>query len=173
MKRRPKPPPGKPLKPEDLETDPRFPSGKWTGFWLQRAYAGRQWMNLELTFAGGAVRGGGSDRVGDFSMAGTYDLTTGACSIVKTYERAHHVAYDGRNEDDGLWIWGVWTIRSLDRGGFHLWPAGEGDPTGRKLRAGRDRPAERERRGVVPSEWVPVREAEPQPATNRSCGFGF
>ena len=130
---------------EEVETDPRFPSGKWTGFWLQRHYTGRQWMSLRLTFQSGAVRGSGSDRIGDFAMAGTYDLKTGKCSIEKTYRGAHRVSYEGRNEGDGLWIWGLWTIPSLDRGGFHLWPAGEDDPTGRRLRAEREAPADRAR----------------------------
>jgi hypothetical protein len=139
-------------KPSDLETDPRFPSGKWIGFWLQRCYAGRQWMNLELTFINGVVRGGGTDRVGEFTMAGEYDLVTGACTILKAYAGAHGVSYEGRNEGDGMWIWGLWSIRASDRGGFHLWPAGEEDPTGRKLRAEESAPREKRRVKLKPIE---------------------
>jgi hypothetical protein len=136
----------------DVETDPRFPSGEWTGFWLQRAYAGRQWMRLFLTFKDGVVSGAGSDRIGDFDMRGTYDLTTGACSIAKTYHGAHAVEYDGKNEGDGQWIWGLWHIRAFDRGGFHLWPAGEDDPTQRRLKASKDVELDRPRVRLVPAE---------------------
>ncbi|MFI5379424.1 MAG: hypothetical protein ACHRHE_09005, partial [Tepidisphaerales bacterium] len=62
--------------PEALETDERFPSGEWTGFWMQRSiYRGeRSWMELQLTFAGGNVRGEGRDRLGEFTILGRYDL---------------------------------------------------------------------------------------------------
>lgn len=142
--------PWQPPKNLEVETDPRFPSGRWVGFWLQRQYVSRQYMSLELTFVNGAVRGGGSDRVGDFTMAGTYDLVSGHCTIQKAYAGAHSVSYEGRNEGDGLWIWGLWNIRSLDRGGFHLWPEGEDDPTGRTLRAEKELPAERPRLKLEP-----------------------
>ena len=36
--------------PTDLETDPRFPSGRWTGFFLQKAVPGRHLMELRLQF---------------------------------------------------------------------------------------------------------------------------
>ena len=136
--------------PKDVETDPRFPSGEWTGFWLQRAYAGRQWMRLFLTFKDGLIRGGGSDRVGDFDMRGTYDLATGNCSIAKSYHDAHLVEYEGRNEGDGQWIWGLWRIRPTDQGGFHLWPAGEDDPTMRRLKEQKDVELERPRVKLAP-----------------------
>lgn len=134
---------------QSTETDPRFPSGKWTGFWMQRAFTGRQYMSAELTFRDGAVTGHGSDVVGDFEMHGTYALDTGCCSIVKTFVRAHRVSYDGRNEGDGLWIWGLWRINS-DRGGFHLWPEGEDDPTQRRLRAAEKLPRNRPRIRLQP-----------------------
>lgn len=144
-----------------LETDPRFPSGKWTGFWLQRHYIGRQWMGLQLAFINGVVRGTGTDRVGDFTMTGTYDLKTGKCSLLKAYAGAHSVAYEGRNEGDGLWIWGLWHIRWVDRGGFHMWPYGEEDPTGRKLEAEREAPADPPEVRLTPVE-------EPEPAVSDS-----
>jgi hypothetical protein len=137
----------------ELETDPRFPSGRWTGFWLQRFYVGRQYMSLNLTFAGGIVRGGGFDRVGEFTMAGSYDLRTGNCTLVKTYVGAHALTYEGRNEGDGQWIWGVWRM-TIDRGGFHIWPAGEDDPTGRKLREQSKLPAPPQKRKIKPPPLV-------------------
>jgi hypothetical protein len=62
--------------------------------------------------------------------------------MTKQYEKAHRVAYDGANQNDGMWLWGVWNIRSL-RGGWHLWPEGEDDPTQRGLRAEKELPKPR------------------------------
>jgi hypothetical protein len=36
-----------------LETDPRFPSGRWTGFFIQPWIPGRHMMNLDMTFQDG------------------------------------------------------------------------------------------------------------------------
>jgi hypothetical protein len=136
----------------EVETDPRFPSGKWIGFWVQRIILGRQYMSLQLTFAKNQVSGEGSDRVGDFIISGEYDLRDGRCVMHKRYIDAHDVLYEGRNEDDGMWLWGLWTIRSLDRGGFHLWPEGENDPTGRDLKAEKELPRELPRVRLAPAE---------------------
>ena len=38
-----------------LETDPRFPSGKWVGFFLDRRLPGRHQMEMTLTFADGRL----------------------------------------------------------------------------------------------------------------------
>ena len=35
--------------PLDVETDPRFPSGPWIGFFLQKLVPGRHQMELRLT----------------------------------------------------------------------------------------------------------------------------
>jgi len=129
----------------ELETDPRFPSGKWTGFWLQRFFIGRQYMSLNLTFTQGVVRGEGIDRIGEFTITGHYDLKTGKCTLTKAYVGAHSLTYEGRNENDAQWIWGIWHHLTLDRGGFHLWPHGEEDPTGRTLRAEQVLPAPKAR----------------------------
>lgn len=141
----------------EIETDPRFPSGRWTGFWLQRFFAGRQYMSLNLTFVNGVVRGEGVDRVGAFSVTGTYDLKTGNCAMNKAYAGAHSLSYDGRNEGDGQWIWGLWRLHTADRGGFHLWPEGEDDPTGRTLRAEQELPAPAART----LKWESVEEPAP------------
>jgi hypothetical protein len=134
----------------EVETDPRFPSGKWVGFWMQRLIIGRQYMGLQLTFANSQITGEGFDRVGEFIMHGGYDLRSGACVIHKRYLDAHDVLYEGRNENDGLWLWGLWSIEYLDRGGFHLWPAGESDPTGRTLHAELEIPHEKRRVKLQP-----------------------
>jgi hypothetical protein len=109
------------------ETDPRFPNGRWTGFYLQYWLPGRHTTNLELTAAVGRLAGTGQDRVGPYTMDGSYDLATGCCEWTKQYVGKHRVSYRGIN--DGHGIWGVWEIRLLgglylDRGGFHIWPEG-------------------------------------------------
>ena len=110
-----------------LETDPRFPSGPWSGFFLQPWIPGRHTMTLDLTFHDGLIEAQGSDRVGDFTFSGAYDAKDGKCRWTKQYLGKHQVLYAGVNEGKG--IWGVWEIRQLwglyrDRGVFHLWPEG-------------------------------------------------
>lgn len=110
-----------------LETAPRFPSGAWTGFFLQKTLPGRHMMELRLTFQDGAMNGEGRDWVGNFLVKGQYNLTNGKCHWTKKYLGKHDVFYQGFNEGKG--IWGVWEIGKLMRGGFHIWPEGLGDPT--------------------------------------------
>ena len=136
------------------ETDPRFPSGPWVGFWVQRGM-GKQRMSLWLAFAEGRVTGGGRDVIGPFSLLGAYDLKSGVVRMLKQYDGAHRVAYEGANQGDGLWLWGLWTL-GVDRGGFHLWPEGEEDPTQRRTRAEREQPAGPQRRRLKPGELLPL-----------------
>src|SRR5687768_16933045 len=97
------------LAPEpSVESDERFPSGPWTGFFLQPLREGRQWMELHLTFRGGSLRGDGRDWVGEFVVAGKYDVGDGRCWWSKRYLGKHDVAYQGFNEGKG--IWGVWEM---------------------------------------------------------------
>ena len=134
-----------------LEIDPRFPSGEWKGFYLQRGAPGRQWMTLALEFRAGTVFGEGRDSVGEFLIRGSYELKDGRCALIKTYPGSHDVAYDGSNEGDGKWLWGVWRIHT-ESGGFHLWPKGEEDPTAGRTSAAREAPVERKVRiGLVPA----------------------
>jgi hypothetical protein len=111
----------------NLERDPRFPSGAWTGFFLQLWRPGRHKTDLSLTCRDGDLTGTGRDLVGPFSIQGRYDLDTGECEWIKRYLGQHTVTYRGHN--DGHGIWGVWEIKQLgglyiDRGGFHIWPEG-------------------------------------------------
>jgi hypothetical protein len=113
--------------PAAVERDPRFPSGPWTGFFLQHWLPGRHPTNLHMTCHDGRLTGTGRDWVGAYTIDGHYDLATGRCEWTKQYLGKHSVAYRGVN--DGHGIWGVWEIRQLgglyvDRGGFHLWPEG-------------------------------------------------
>ena len=132
--------------PEEIppESDERFPSGPWQGFWLQRPLACRQWMrDLHLHFADGKVSGWGCDWVGPFTFDGSYELNTGIVRLHKSYLGGHIVDYAGQNENDGQWLWGVWTISfNADRGGFHLWPKGVDDPTTPRLAAEVEQPEE-------------------------------
>lgn len=122
---------------KNLETDERFPSGPWVGFWLQKPLTGRQWMrDLWLEFVDGKIAGGGRDWVGPFHCRGSYDLKSGGVTIYKDYVDAHTVEYRGQNQNDGQWLWGVWHLPSIgERGGFHLWPKGAKDPTQHELKA--------------------------------------
>jgi hypothetical protein len=128
-----------------LETDSRFPSGPWVGFFLQKEVPGKHWMSLELTFAEGKVRGFGQDWVGRFVMSGTYHVEDGRCLLDKLYLGRHRVIYSGYNEGKG--IWGVWEIPSLTRGGFRIWPQSMPDPTRRTLSESLDEPT------GLPEEW--------------------
>lgn len=139
----------------DVETDPRFPSGPWTGFWIQHGI-GTQRMSLSLSFLNGRVTGCGKDIVGRFDFSGTYDLTTGRVALLKQYEKAHRVAYDGANQGDGMWLWGVWSLRHL-RGGFHIWPEGEDDPTQRRLEKSLDQPTTISTVRLAEGELLPAR----------------
>jgi len=116
-----------PEPPPLLETDTRFPSGPWTGFFLQKEIPGKHLMELRLTFLNSVMQGEGRDRVGEFVIDGRYDLSDGKCYWTKKYRGKHDVFYKGFNEGKG--IWGVWEIGELARGGFHIWPEGFGDPT--------------------------------------------
>lgn len=128
----------------DLETDPRFPSGPWVGFFLQPLIPGRHLMELRLTFRAGTITGEGRDWVGPFVVRGQYILTDGTCHWSKRYMGKHDVFYRGYNEGKG--IWGVWEIpaseqSSHQRGGFHIWPEGMRDPTDSHLTEEADPPA--------------------------------
>ena len=111
----------------DTMTDADFPSGRWTGFFMQPLTPGRHRMRLDLDFDEGQLQGRGSDWVGSFTIHGEYDRDTGDCRFTKKYVGRHSVTYAGRNEGQG--IWGVWELSQLfglisGRGVFHIWPVG-------------------------------------------------
>jgi hypothetical protein len=116
--------------PTDVETDSRFPSGRWTGFFLQAEgpRPGRSPMELLLTFRNGTLTGEGRDWVGSFTLRGRYSVADGKCYWDKYYPGRHHIIYQGYNEGKG--IWGTWEIPPeqnygfVFRGGFHIWPEG-------------------------------------------------
>src|SRR5262249_12642936 len=109
------------LQASELEVDPRFPSGPWTGFFLQRLRPGRNTMTLDMTLPNRQLHATGADGVGRFTFTGSYDAAGGSCSWTKHYLGRHRVSYEGQN--DGRSIWGVWQIRLfrglyLDKGVF-------------------------------------------------------
>jgi len=54
-----------------LEQDARFPSGKWTGFFVQKnPPLGKQWMDLQCMFEKGIITASGNDIVGAFTLKG-------------------------------------------------------------------------------------------------------
>jgi hypothetical protein len=128
------------------ETDPRFPSGKWVGFWIQKhPPIGRQPTELYLTFSDGVLQGEGRDIVGKYTVRGRYNLADGRCHWTKHYVGKHEVYYEGFNEGKG--IWGTWSIRARPdtvevRGGFHIWPEEMPDPSEHTLKEEAEVPAE-------------------------------
>src|SRR5262245_4706843 len=129
-------------RPHATETDSRFPSGEWVGFYLQQTPAGNKHpMDLALTFREGRLIGQGRDIIAKFDIRGRYDTKTDEVTFHKHYLGLHSVLYHGWNEGKG--IWGKWEIASNNlKGGFHIWPKGMADPTIRRLRAERTEPVE-------------------------------
>lgn len=146
-----------------VETDPRFPSGPWTGFFLQPGTPERHWMELDLVFRDAIMAGAGRDRVGRFTISGRYYVDTGRAHWTKTYVAEHSITYSGYNEGKG--IWGVWEYQSNWRGGFHIWPVAMGDPTQQKLAEAVDVPnaAEEPVEAEAPIEQTVPAEQEAQP----------
>jgi hypothetical protein len=131
----------------ELETDPRFPSGPWVGYFVQ---FGKHLTELRLTFKQGAMTGEGRDWVGDYLVRGRYDLANGKCYWTKSYIGQHDVFYDGYNEGKGIWgRWEVVPYGHTYHGGFHIWPEGMDDPTQQHLAAEADLPAPVEEAGIL------------------------
>lgn len=107
--------------------DADFPSGPWTGFYQHRGQRFAQ--DLELTFDGGVVRGGGWDNVGEFEIKGSYDPGSREVRWTKKYAGQHRVYYHGFREGKG--IWGTWEIPGQARSGFHVWPLSAVPPDAR------------------------------------------
>ena len=154
-----------PIEPEipGVEPDGRFPSGPWTGYFLQPSLPGKHGMELLLTFRDGNILGEGRDWVGEFRIKGRYQVVDGKCWWTKAYLKKHSLAYQGYNEGKG--IWGTWEYESTWKGGFYIWPVAMGDPTQSRLSEAIDEPAP-----IPPSPEpaepvaMPAEVAEPAPS---------
>ncbi len=118
--------------------DARFPSGPWTGFFLQPDRPGRHAMELHLIFKDAEVQGEGRDRVGAFLIKGRFQVEDGRCWWTKSYVGQHQVHYQGYNEGKG--IWGLWEMQLPWKGGFHIWPECMEDPTQPRSHTSEDLP---------------------------------
>ena len=114
-----------------------FTSGPWTGFY-NYSNGRRERMDLSLTFKQGVVTGAGTDPVGPFTIQGKYDPETNDIHWTKTYPGRHDVSYRGCRDSRG--IWGTWELPWGARGGFHIWPKGQGEGAVEKAEAEVDVP---------------------------------
>lgn len=109
--------------PGNQEQDPRLPSGRWRGHYIQLGVKTAQ--EFILHFADGLITGMGCDPCGMFVVSGNYDLSAARVRMKKDYPgRGYHVEYDG-NAEIQHGIWGLWQIPGDDRGGFHIRPEGD------------------------------------------------
>jgi len=132
--------PESPRPPEDAESDPRYPSGKWAGFWVQKLpFPAKPRQEMILTFRRGEIDGEGRDMVGHFFVRGFYSTDDGKCRWHKKYVGKHDVFYQGFAEGKG--IWGTWEVEG-NQGGFHIWPEGVGEPSSPALEAEAEPPVE-------------------------------
>lgn len=111
---------------ENYETHHLFPSGEWEGFYTYQIFSQnyRGLMSFYLLFQKQTVEGEGIDSVGRFAWKGTYDTKEMTCQMTKYYYGKHKVFYDGQVDENG--IWGTWKITDNWKGGFHIWPKGQG-----------------------------------------------
>jgi hypothetical protein len=113
---------------EQNETDDRFPTGEWRGFYVQPDSRQRHRMELWLRFAQEAITGTGDDPVGEFTIRGTYDRHSGECWWTKQYLGQHGVKYKGHARRRG--IIGQWSVPGQPEawsGPFFIWPRALGD----------------------------------------------
>ena len=85
------------------ETDPRFHGGSWVGYTLRPSAGGTRHATVEaLSFAGGLIKGIGSDESGVLTVHGRYDVRDGKCIWIQTYPGRREVMYSGFC--DGPWV---------------------------------------------------------------------
>jgi hypothetical protein len=123
-----------------------YPSGPWIGFYCYRGSRERHRMDLELTFRDRLVTGSGSDDVGRFGIRGRWSDEDLRFNWIKTYPGSHDVFYTGFGESKG--IWGVWEIVPWCRGGFRIWPKGQGEDLVEEVAETAEAPVEPGRRGA-------------------------
>ena len=97
-----------------------IPTGQWNGFYIESHQEQRGWMHQYLEFDDGELKGEGTDYVGPWTLQGKYDLSELKCVWIKSYVGKHDVTYRGMISKTG--ITGIWDIRELNTGSFHIWP---------------------------------------------------
>jgi hypothetical protein len=90
---------------ENRSAAPMMPCDGW---WEQRGFGRQPMHQLQLSFAGGMIRGAGVDIVGPFLFDGTLSHG-GDVAMVKKYVGKHRVNYVGKYDGEGL-MWGMWNI---------------------------------------------------------------
>lgn len=101
------------------ESDPRFPSGIWRGYYTQPNTGSEQHLTeAHLHFFSGQIEGWGEDKVGSFNLEGGYRLTDGSCFWTKHYHGRHSLAY--RGEASGGALSGIWEASTRWWGQFQL-----------------------------------------------------
>ena len=98
-------------------------TGEWNGFYLEQHRSERGWMHLYLAFENGVIRGEGTDYVGPWVAAGSYESASGDCQWTKQYVGKHLVEYRGQADSNG--IQGEWKL-PFSSGPFHIWPRAMG-----------------------------------------------
>ena len=89
----------------------------WTGFWEQSTFGIQSMFDLEMSFENGEIHGAGRDVIGAFQIGGEI-LGDGSVHLLKQYEDAHCVHYDGQYDGEGS-ISGQWRIDGYwERGTF-------------------------------------------------------
>jgi len=109
---------------DEPNDEAEYPSGPWRGYYNYEANGVRHRQELTLNFKSGNVSGDGLDGVGPFWIRGRYDRERREVWWTKSYVAAHTVHYRGFREKQG--IWGTWEISAFARGGFLIWPVGQG-----------------------------------------------
>ena len=97
-----------------------IPTGQWNGFYIESHQEQRGWRHQYLEFDDGELIGEGTDYVGPWTLQGQYDLSELKCVWIKSYVGKHDVTYRGMISKTG--ITGIWDIRELNTGSFHIWP---------------------------------------------------
>eukprot|EP00164_Ancoracysta_twista_P003558 GFYU01004750.1.p1 GENE.GFYU01004750.1~~GFYU01004750.1.p1 ORF type:complete len:282 (-),score=105.12 GFYU01004750.1:92-937(-) len=88
---------------DEEKDDKKFRSGRWRGRYYNNDQKGD--MDMRLLFRDKAIRGAGSDDVGKYQWSGETDGSH--LKMVKQYEGAHAVEYEGDIEDgvvEGDWV---------------------------------------------------------------------
>ncbi|XP_063406891.1 uncharacterized protein LOC134690774 [Mytilus trossulus] len=83
-------------------------NGHWSGFYKQ--HNRQHQFELDIAFLEGNVTGEGIDTIGQFTIAGTWDVSSRSIQFRKQYKGAHCVDYSGQLSTDGCKMDGQYNI---------------------------------------------------------------